>query len=88
MRVIDLHPGMEFESILPDQPGTITFIAMTDHPYYSNLTLVIWSMPKGEIMFDALHRHQELPSQPLPGSYEIWRKNLGRVLKLTGERSN
>lgn len=85
MKIRDLIPGMQFESILPDNPGVITYITQSQHPYFTTFQLVVWVMPKGEVMFDALDLEQELPTQPLPGSPEMWRENLGRVLKLTGQ---
>lgn len=87
MRVDQLVPGMQFESKLENHPGTITFITSCPHPYYLLQRLVIWIMPGGQIMMDALLANCQIDMELLPGKSVVWRENLGRVLKLTGERS-
>lgn len=85
VRVRDLVPGIQFESILPDEPGVITYIQRCPHPYYRGLELVIWIMPRGQVMMDALSMNQELPTEPLSINLFEFRENLGRALRLIGE---
>jgi hypothetical protein len=57
MRVIQLMPGMVFESH--------TYICQQPHPLYPGLQLVVWILDNGIASFDALSPHHELGTPDL-----------------------
>lgn len=76
--------GAQFEVNRPGEiPGVATYIAQTNHPVFPGFTLVIWRMPDGSVLFDALTSEMELP-EPVEGSMDdpVRSLNLKRAMNL------